>query len=223
MKTMSLPVLMFLACSLSFADTVTFKNGDVLTGKVVESNEKTTIIETDQGKLEVSTDKIERIEYNDRTSSQDEKYRKKNGAFIVRPLPTIVAAVSGFLDIVIEGQTALSKEWALTAIDEFGLISGVFLFSLQVGPQFRPFGTYLNGYFIGLYPGIGCLTDYTDWIWFFSITAETGYQWVFDSGFVLGLTTGFSYLTINPYISGIKWNISAHIGFAITDPLVKAK
>ncbi len=106
---------------------------------------------------------------------------------------------------------------------EYGNIYGVTIFGLQMGPQYRIKGDYLKGFLLGLYPGIGYVTDFVTWLWFFSLTFEIGYQWVSDSGFIIGLTTGGSYIGGNIYSNDFKFNISTHIGFAYKDPFFTAK
>jgi len=156
-------------------------------------------------------------------NKNDDRLRRTNDALMVDVFPTLVGAAEGYTDIVFEGQTAFSRQWALASIGEVGSISGIQVFNLQIGPQLRPFGAYLNGFLLGVYPGFGYLSLYPISIWFFSFTGETGYQWVFKSGFVLGLTTGFTYLNVSPYLSAFKWDLGANVGFAFADPFIAAK
>ena len=206
--------------TISYAEKVYLKNGDIITGTIIETREDIILVKTEQNEIEIKKEDIERIEYTEKETS---KLKEMNSALIWRPLPTVIAAILGYSDLVFEGQTAFTKEFAITSIIEFGNIYDLFVFSGQLGPQYRPNGDYLKGFILGLYPGIGYITDFIITIWFFSMTFETGYQWVFDSGFVFGLTTGGSYIGINPYISNFIFNMSAHIGIAFKDPFISAK
>ena len=224
-KGLSTVIVLVALCTVATAETVYLKNGDKLTGTIVEAREDSIILQVAHGTLEILKSDIERIDYTETatdTSAGTAEY-KRNSAFIWRPLPTIVAAIDGYFDLVFEGQTAFTKEFALTSIAEFGSISGILLWSLQLGPQYRPGGDYLKGFLLGLYPGVGYLTDYLDWLWFFSITLETGYQWVYDSGFTFGLTTGGTYVGGNPYVNAFKFNLSAHLGYAYSNPRLRRK
>jgi len=213
-------MILLLIAALSFSETVYLKNGDVLSGTIIETKEKSIVIETQQGKLEILKQNIAKIDYSAQTPST---LRDKNDALIWRPLPTLVGAMMGYFEFVFEGQTAFSREWAVTSIVDIGSIDGLFVVSLQLGPQYRINGNYLKGFLLGLYPGIGYVTDFIDRVWFFSLTFETGYQWVFNSGFVLGLTTGGSYLSNSPYANAFKFNISAHVGYAFKNAWIRAK
>lgn len=203
---------------LAASETIYLKNGDIVSGKITEIKVESIIVETTQGTLEILKENIEKIEY-----AETSDLKKRNSAFIFRPLPTLLGALLGYLEIVFEGQTAFTKEFAITAIGDIGNFGGIFVSVLQLGPQYRPKGDYLQGFILGLYPGIAYATDYVDTFWFFTLTFETGYQWVLDSGFVLGLTTGGSYIGGNPYAQIFKFNASAHLGFAFEDPWIKAK
>ncbi len=213
-------MILLLISALSFSETVYLKNGSVISGTITERKEESIVLETQQGKLEILKQNIERIDYSDQTPS---KLRDKNDALIWRPLPTLVGALMGYLEFVFEGQTAFTREWAVTTIADIGSIDGLFVVSLQLGPQYRINGNYLKGFLLGLYPGIGYVTDFIDTVWFFSLTFETGYQWVFNSGFVLGLTTGGTYIGNSPYASDLKYNISAHLGYAFKNAWIRAK
>ena len=213
-------ILLLLICTISYAEKIYLKNGDIITGTVIETTEDIIVVKTEQDEIEIKKEDIERIEYTEKETS---KLKEMNSAIIWRPLPTVLAAILGYTDLVFEGQTAFTKEFAITAIGEFGSIYDIFIFSLQLGPQYRPNGDYLKGFILGLYPGVGYITNFITTIWFFSMTFETGYQWVSDSGFILGLTTGGSYVGGNPYISDFKFNISVHIGIAYKDPFFSAK
>ena len=78
MKTLITAFLLLAICTLAIADTITLKNGDVIHGKVVQSDQETTIVETDHGKIEIATATIASIEYSDQDSANVDKSKARN-------------------------------------------------------------------------------------------------------------------------------------------------
>ena len=135
---------MLAVSSRGFADTITLKNGAVITGKVVQSNEKTTTVE-------ISTDGISKIEYGqnqatDRGGNQAaDRTSSRKAAIMWNPVPTLalMAMGPGLLDIELEAQLAAAGWLTLyTCLD----VAGSFRepgFNLRVGPKFRFSAAYL--------------------------------------------------------------------------------
>ena len=215
----TLGLLLVATAGLAAADTIVLTNGDVISGVITETTDETVTIEAEIGTLEIKRSDIRRIEYTD-DAGDSEPIR--DGAFILRPLPLILGALIGVTDIVFEGQSAFTEQFALTAIGEIALIGPIFGTSLVVGPQWRPFGGYLEGFFVGVYPGFMLFTDGLSSLTVFAAKAEIGWQWVFDSGFLLAASTGGTYVGAGTLFSGTVFNISAHFGFAFPDPLLGA-
>jgi len=65
-------------------------------------------------------------------------------------------------------------------------------FQINIKPMFvyRPFGTGLKGFYIGIYPNIGWQT-YKEYLWTeIGIGINTGYKWILNNGFTIQLGTG---------------------------------
>ena len=93
---------------------------------------------------------------------------------------------------------------------------------LQMGPQLRPNGNYLDGFFLGLYPGVGYnLTWYSSYVdWHFMVEVVAGNQWVRDSGFTWGLFQGIRFID---GAAPIYFFTGIHLGFTFKNPLIKAR
>ena len=88
-------------------------------------------------------------------------------------------------------------------IPKVSVIRQTFEYGLNVGLIFRPFGNYLNGFYLGLFQGINLIMfDNKNNIKILLPTQiQSGYQWIFTHGVTLSLGLGF----------GIKNQISDNI------------
>ena len=223
-------VLMAIACTYGCAETVYPKNGNITLGRISETNEDSITIETEKDKVLILDENFDKIAYVEKTKG---KLGERNCAIIWRPLPLVAgllfaegfAAEWGLLpfglgglffplpEFVLEGQTALTELLSITSIVDI-TVREFFGACIQIGPQLRPMGNYLKGFFIGFYPGIGYIERL-----FFALNLETGYQWIFGSGFVLGLSAGGIYIPPEDF----KFYLSAQIGYAFRHPWIMAK
>ena len=146
----------------------------------------------------------------------------RNGAVMLSPVPLIVTALSGGLEIAIQGQTAFTSAVGATGILSMAFVDDSWTFMLRMGPQFRFQRQYLHGGLVGLYPGFGWTTDGVNSSWLFASTAEFGYQWVLDSGFTLAVSTGPSLYVGNGGVS-FEWDGNIHVGIAFPDPLFRPR
>jgi len=79
MKFLVALLIMFLVSFSGFSDTITLKNGDVVTGKVIKSiNDTTIIVVTKKGKLEIPTYTIASIVYS-KTEASSTQYLRMGG------------------------------------------------------------------------------------------------------------------------------------------------
>lgn len=222
MKTVLAAVVLAMGALFLHAERVYLKNGDVVTGKIVETTETSITVETEQGRIEIPKGKIDKVDYA--ATDQDARLKERNSSLIWRPLPSVIGALLGVVEIVAEGQTAFAKYLSGTVLLDVGAVGPVYFLWTQIGPQLRPSGRYLHGFVLGLYPGLGFMTTFRGYtLWFGSGTFEAGYQWVWQSGFTLGLTDGLSYLVGTPYLGPLKVNASVHFGFVYKDPVFRAK
>jgi hypothetical protein len=132
-------------------------------------------------------------------------------------VPTITALAGGSFVLDVEAQTAIDGTWSISFGWEAGSLSGQAMFDLQIGPQIRPWGGYLTGAYVGVYPGFGSFTvsaSQTDWI--AGVTAEAGYEWVFDPGIVLGLSAGASWYSGSTPLSGFLGVVALRVGYAFS-------
>ena len=145
----------------------------------------------------------------------------RNGAVMWRPVPLIVAALSGGFEIAIQGQTAFTSTVGATGILSMAYVDDSWTFMFRVGPQSRFQRQYLHGGLLGFYPGLGWTTDGVNSSWMFASSAEFGYQWVLDSGFTVAVSTGPS-LYIGNGVS-FEWDGNIHVGIAFPDPLFQPR
>ena len=141
----------------------------------------------------------------------------KNGAVMWRPVLLVVTALSGGFEIAIQGQTAFVPTIGATGTMSLAFVDDSWTFTLRMGPQYRFEGQYLHGGLVGLYPGFVLTTDGAIDSWMFASTVEFGYQWVFDSGFTVIVSTGPS-LYIGNEVS-FNWDGNIHVGIAFPDPI----
>ena len=147
--------------------------------------------------------------------------RIRNGAVMLRPVPLLENVLLGGFELAIQGQTAFSS-----SVGAAGILSTVFLddswtIKFRMGPQSRFQRNYLHGGLVGLLLGFGWTTDGTSSSWSFVSMAEFGYQWVLDTGFTVGVSTGPS-LSVGNEIS-FEWEGNIQIGVAFPDPLFRPR
>jgi hypothetical protein len=207
-----LVVLMAVAATAAVAERVYLTNGDIITGTIVESNDDEVIVETNIGRARIPRAQIDRIEFSDQNSSEDGGV--KNEAFLFRPLPTVLGLVAGSVQMVMEGQSAISPTWSLGGTFAFNLSGGISGMESQIGAQYRPLGRHLHGLYIELMPGFGWLSDAYDMLWFGTLSLNAGYQWVADGGFTLNLGGGVMVSTLS--VLPIKPNLIFGIGYAFS-------
>ena len=148
--------------------------------------------------------------------------RIRNGAMIWRPVPLVRTALidKGF-EIAIQCQAAFTSRFGGTCINHVSSIDGELRWVGFFGPQFHPFGQYLHGVLVGVYPGAGWAGGESESRWLFAASAEVGYQWVGSGGLTLGLTTGGS-LYADEGLS-VQWDINLQVGVAFPDPIFKPR
>ena len=148
--------------------------------------------------------------------------RKK--AVLIRPLPLAAGLGIGMVDISLEGQFAYKPNISLSSITGFALSQHESRVSLLMGPQFRPQNDYLNGIFIGLYPGYKVrsskLSDNAVFYHSFIAQLESGYEWVFENGYTMNISGGVLYTSNTAYgsvkISPYQFSIALGIGYSFS-------
>jgi len=215
-KIITVFVLIIISVNL-FAETVYLKDGTVISGKIVNQNEDIVTVETTYGTLSISKSEIDKIDYGVTSNSEAPKGKEivNNSVFMIRPLATIITGIIGGMDIVFEGQTAFTKSFALNAIGEVGSIGGVLITGMNIGPQYNFASDYLNGPYVGVYPGFFYATDYYYEAFGFTTMLEAGYQGISKNGFSWGAFVGYFIAEIPSFKFGLK------IGWAYPDMLVK--
>ena len=201
--------------SFSFSETIYLKDGNVISGKIINQTEEEVILESEHGELVIKKSNIDRIDYNEATKKEPRIIR--NSAFLFRPLATAISPIYGGFEFVLDGQTAFSKNLVINAILDIGTIEDIFFTGLNLGPQYNITGDYLNGFYIGMYPGYLYMTDYYDYEYLFTFMFEVGYQKVNEKGFTWGLYTGYLFAGISSFKFGLK------IGFAYPDRWIKVE
>jgi hypothetical protein len=154
-------------------------------------------------------------------NEEESPTRIRNGAVMWRPVPLIVAALSGGYEIAIQGQTAFTSTVGATGILSVAFVDDSWTYMFRVGPQYRFERQYLHGGLVGFYPGFGWATDGVNSSWMFASSAEFGYQWVLDSGFTVAVSTGPS-LYVGEGVS-FEWDGSIQVGIAFPDPLFRPR
>jgi hypothetical protein len=139
------------------------------------------------------------------TTDQEEEYMyifcfefqyaiNKYWNFIIRPnIFTSSFTGSSFLDMN-NFMAFFTGSPNLTA--DYGIDSKIISFGIMPGILYRPFGTGLEGMYLGLYPNIGWEKikyrekEINDSFFILGIGMEIGYEWIFKNGFTMTLGGG---------------------------------
>ena len=140
----------------------------------------------------------------------------RDGAILLRPLPTVLGLMMGTVQVIVESQSAVSPSWGVGSTFAVVYGMGVFGMESQVGLQWRPGGKYLAGWYAELLPGFGWVSDAFGMLWYGTLSLNTGYQWVGRNGFAVNLAGGFMVSTIP--ILPVKPNLIFGVGYAYTEP-----
>jgi hypothetical protein len=195
----------------SRSDTVYFENGEVTTGKIVTMNDEFIVLETGGELQEIYRKDIEKIELSDRFTNLS----NRRFALTIRNPAGVLYLIANDLHVGLQGQIVLTKRFSVTTIGYITGINGEYGGELLAGLQFRGHGYYLDGFFLGVYPGIEYRPEYIS-PWVFMALFEYGHQWVRDSGFTIGLSGGFYYWEHTETHYGVFQGIytSLQIGYA---------
>jgi hypothetical protein len=154
----------------------------------------------------------------------ESKIREKRFTIQINPLPLLIDIArpiinrsETFFMIDLEGQYKINDIFNVSLSLSFGIEKPPFIYMKQEITQFnikpmfiyRPFGTGLKGFYVGLYPTIGwCSINYANYTWhgheFSTIVgfgSNFGYKWVFKKGFSLQLGMGVGKSWFIPKIS----------------------
>lgn len=134
------------------------------------------------------------------------KIRKTS--LMTRPLATIVSASIGMIDLIYETQYMLNEKVSSDFILEGGMYRDIGFYGINWGINYNLTGTYLDGLYIGAYPGISLIYQYQ---YHFGVNAlfESGYQHVFADGFLMTCYVGYALAET----SGFKFGIKAGFAF----------
>lgn len=112
--------------------------------------------------------------------------------------------------------TAYNPWFAINCIGDIRVADGYYGVSGCIGPQFNLSRKYLDGFYIGLYPGyeLDLLYGYGSQNLFY-LQTEIGYQKVTKGGFMFGFYTGYTISQESQFKFGVK------LGGAFPDPLFK--
>ena len=208
MKSVFVVLLVVAVSSQGLADTVTLKDGTVITGKVIQSNEKTLTVE-------ISTDAISKVEYGEKEGTgATEPTSIRRTAVMWNPVPTLflMAVGYGIFDIELEAEIAATGWLTIFSCVDVASSTGELACNLRIGPKFRPGAHYLRGFFLGIYPGVFFVPSYPSSL-AYDVTADVGYEWVLGSGLLLGLDAGVTYLNGGGYPM-ILYGPGFHLGYA---------
>jgi hypothetical protein len=218
MKSRLVMIVFMIIGMYVFCETVYMKDGSILTGSIISQNEKEIVLKGNLGEIRIDKKQIDKIEYDselNKKGSNEIKKRIANGGFMIRPLASILAGLLGSNDIIFEGMTALNKKIVLNAIGEIATTEGLIATGLNVGIQYNLTGEYLDGLYLGIFPGYIYATDFYDEATAFSAMIELGYQGISKSGFAWGAYVGYTFSVLSNFKFGVK------IGWAFPDPLIK--
>lgn len=222
MKRIVLTLIFILCTYILSAQNIHLKDGSIIIGEIIAQDSFSLTVKTSHGELNINNGEIQKIEYEkvveiDVKESKSEVSYERNGAFIVRPLSTIIMAAAGAFDLYIEGTTAYNSWFALNTLGDISFGSSMISTAICIGPQFNLSRKYLDGFYVGIYPGFqyGYVAGYGKQSSFY-LQSEIGYQKVTKQGFLFGFYTGGTFSQEGP-----MFKIGAKIGGAFPDPLFK--
>ncbi|MCF7944846.1 MAG: hypothetical protein K9L75_04850 [Spirochaetia bacterium] len=131
-------------------------------------------------------------------------------AWMNRPLATVMMGFLGGFDLIGENQQSYTEKFALTSIMETGFIDRYTFSGLNYGPQYNLTGKYLDGIYIGIFPGICWIGDGTNSKWGFSTMLEFGFQSIHET-VAWGAYMGYTYTTID---EELQFKFGLKIGYA---------
>ena len=209
---------LMLSSTLICADTVYLKNGKVAVGTIVETENEFIVIQTNQEEVEIPKEDIVKVEFTDRFTEQ----QGRTFALAIRsPGETFWRLLNRHIFISLQGQIALTHRFAINTIGTTGSLEDGYFGQLQMGFQYRRYGKFLDGFFWGLYPGIGYRSDlidsnYNDSSLYFILIFEHGHQWIGKSGRFTCLSGGIQFLSQSLYYSYDLFfpYISVQVGYA---------
>ena len=123
-------------------------------------------------------------------SAQEETVAVRKNSFGVNVLGAFAGLIFGSVDIIMEYQHAFSPAVAILVTPEVLFGSGFWGIGTGVGLNIYPIGKYLHGFYISILPYAGIVGAAGYIFTYFGGFLRLGYQWVFDSGFVLSLGGG---------------------------------
>lgn len=138
--------------------------------------------------------------------AREETPQERKNAIVFKPGSLMLGALIGVVDIFVEYQHAFGQYFVLTVAPEIAFSFLGTAVGVELGAVIHPTGHGLKGFYFGFYPGIYV----GDWAWTTSWSLELGYEWVFNSGFVLVLGGGAGYI----WISGPTPRLNISLGFA---------
>jgi hypothetical protein len=114
----------------------------------------------------------------------------RDNSFGINVLGAVGGLIFGSVDIMIEYQHAFGPHLALLVTPEVLFGTGFWGIASGVGLNIYPMGKYLHGFFISLFP-VGGVVGAGGYIFpYFGAFLRLGFEWVFDSGFLLSLGGG---------------------------------
>ena len=135
---------------------------------------------------------------------------ERRDSLAVNPLATIFSLTMNSVDILLEYQHLFGSYVSLVVMPEIFFGPGLFGGAVGLGVNVYPFGRGFRGLFIGLIPLGGVISAYNYIFPFYGAVFKLGFQWVFDSGFLLSGAAGGDW----DNYSGIGPHIAVYLGYA---------
>lgn len=118
---------------------------------------------------------------------------KMPDAILFTPMVTLLNAVAGQLDLIIDIEAAPTKNIIADLMMEVFTNKNMTKFSqsINVGAAYNFMGTHLTGLYVGAYPGIGLGFDGSDLVFLYNLYLEAGYQYAFENKLILNGYMGY--------------------------------
>jgi hypothetical protein len=166
-------LFLLVLCTGARAERVILDNGGIVIGEITEDTSEAIVVMTEDGEVRVPKQRIARIDARDRP--------RRNAIVLQYPLGTLLGPfLADQFSVLLEYQRVITDSVALHVNGMYAEDGWMSWSSVMAGPQFRPGGRGLAGFYAGLEGGAELRRGL---IWgadllLARLDGQVGYEWV---------------------------------------------